>query len=130
MKPSGCPAVLEHALRLLAGPGIALLVLFAAGCSSVQLASTPSGRPSWEVDGSEILEWRADDPAFNQDHAIEASGLAEVDDTLLVLSEKYARLLVVDPARLTEARAIRLQVPRHSELEGIAVRGSTAYLCD
>jgi uncharacterized protein YjiK len=108
---------------------VVLLAVFVYGCRTAQ-APVADFRPSWDVSRAEILEWQADDPAFNQGRALEASGLAIADDRLFVLSEKYARLLVIDTAQSMAARAVRLRVPRYSELEGIAVRSSTAYLCD
>ena len=108
---------------------IVVLAMCASGCRTSQLPVVDF-RPSWDVSRAQILEWHADDPAFNQYRALEASGLAFDGDLLFVPSEKYARLLVVDTGASMAARAISLQVPRFSELEGIAVRGSTAYLCD
>jgi hypothetical protein len=105
------------------------LAMFVFGCRTVQ-APVVEFRPNWDVGQAEILEWHADDPAFDQDRALEASGLAIDEDRLFVLSEKYARLLVIDTGQSMAARAIRLRVPNYSELEGIAVRSSTAYLCD
>lgn len=119
----------RFSLPLRAACHLVLLVVSVCGCRT---ASAPGVevQPSWDIGRSELLTWRADDPAFNQDHALEASGLAVVHDTLFVLSEKYARLLVIDTGPGMEARVIRLQVPKYSELEGITVRGETAYLCD
>jgi uncharacterized protein YjiK len=106
-----------------------LIAVAVAGCRTGQKPEI-GFRPVWDLSRAEILEWHADDPAFDQDRALEASGLAIDEDRLFVLSEKYARLLVIDMEQSMAARAIRLRVPRHSELEGIAVRSSIAYLCD
>ncbi len=108
---------------------VALLAVFMFGCRTGQVPVVHF-RPTWDIDRAEILEWHADDTAFDQDRALEASGLAFDENRLFVLSEKYARLLVIDTEQSMAARAIRLRVPRYSELEGIAVRSSTAYLCD
>lgn len=108
---------------------IALLALLLSGCRTGQ-APVVEFRPTWDISRAEILEWHADDAAFNQDHALEASGLAIADDRLFVPSEKYGTLLVIDMARSMAARVVALRVPRYAELEGIAVRQSTAYLCD
>jgi len=56
--------------------------------------------------------------------------LAVVSGLLVLPSEKYARLLVIDAATDPEARVVRLDVPRHAELEGITVAGSSIFLCD
>jgi uncharacterized protein YjiK len=129
MKTLRRPGVQDDATTLRAACGVVLIVMSVSGCRTVQ-APVVETQPTWDVSRSEILQWRADDPAFNQDRALEASGLAVAKDTVYVLSEKYARLLVIDDGPAMEARVIRLQVPRHSELEGIAVRSSVAYLCD
>jgi len=86
--------------------------------------------PQWDLSRYEILQWHASDPAFDQDRALEASGFTAVKDRLYLTSEKYARLLVVEPGESLEARVVRLDVPTHSELEGITVAGTTAYICD
>jgi hypothetical protein len=85
--------------------------------------------PWWDLGAFELLRWAPDDPGFGQDHALETSGLAAGGGFLYAAVESYARLLQIDPERLT-ARVVAVDVPRFSELEGIAVRGSTAYLCD
>jgi len=110
---------------------ICLLIAVAIGfgCSS----SIPKGeapRPAWDVERAEVVHWRASDPSFEQGFALEASGLAASGARLFVPSEKYARMLVIDQAAGARARVIRLDVPRHSELEGIAVVGKTVLLCD
>lgn len=122
VRPAPSPAAL-------AGCVAVVLAMFVSGCRTSQ-APAVEVRPSWDVSRAQILEWHADDPAFNQNRALEASGLAVDDDRLFVLSEKYARLLVVETGQSMAARVVRLRVPKYSELEGIAVRGSTAYLCD
>ncbi len=87
-------------------------------------------RPEWDVDQVEIIHWRASDGSFEQGFALEASGLAASRGHLFVPSEKYARILVLDQTTDPRARVIRLDVPRHSELEGIAVDGEKLLLCD
>ncbi len=129
MKTLRRPGVQYDATTLRAACGVVLIVMSVSGCRTVQTRVVET-QPTWDVSRSQILQWRADDPAFNQDRALEASGLAVSQDAVYVLSEKYARLLVIADGPTMEARVIRLQVPRHSELEGIAVRGSAAYLCD
>lgn len=109
---------------------IAALLLAGAllGCRSAVETARPL--PAWDLERTEIIRWRADDPAFDQDKAIEASGLAAADGRLYVASEKYARLLVMDAASDPEARVVHLALPPHAELEGVAVSGREILLCD
>jgi len=86
--------------------------------------------PQWDLDQVEILEWQADDPAFSQDRALEASGMAIVDGRLVVSVETYGRLLVIEPEPPFDARVLRLEVPVYSELEGVTVSDDTLYICD
>jgi hypothetical protein len=109
--------------------GIVAVALAGVGCRSTQKAPTEQ-TPTWDLARPEFLEWRADDQAFDQDRALEASGMMTVDESLLITSEKYARLLMIDVGRSMAASVVRLDVPRHSELEGITVHGSKAYVCD
>jgi len=106
-----------------------LLVAAALGCRS---AGDPSlaPLPAWDPGRAEIVEWRADDSAFAQDRALEASGLDELSGNLYLVSEKYARLLVVELAPVPVVRTVRLAVPRHAELEGIAATSRTLLICD
>jgi uncharacterized protein YjiK len=84
----------------------------------------------WDVSRAEEVSWNADDPSFSQNFELEASGLAVFDGLLFIPSEKYARILVMPAAPDPKARVVRLDVPRHSELEGIAIGGSSVFLCD
>jgi hypothetical protein len=86
--------------------------------------------PRWDLDRVEILEWRADDPAFSQDRALEASGMAMHRGRLVVSVETYGRLLLIEPEPPHEARVVRLGVPVYSELEGVTFSGDTAFICD
>jgi hypothetical protein len=86
--------------------------------------------PAWDLDRVEVFEWRADDPAFDQDFALEASGLAMLEGSLLVPSEKYGRILVIDPESNFAATVVPVGTPRHAELEGVAVAGDNLVLCD
>ncbi len=105
------------------------LVATATGCSTTVQDRMGRG-VAWDVDLAEEIVWRADDPSFAQDYELEASGLAMVSGLLVLPSEKYARLLVIDATTDPDARVVRLDVPRHAELEGIAVAGSSIFLCD
>jgi hypothetical protein len=99
------------------------------GCrTSVSRQEEPG--PAWDVERAEIVRWRASDGAFEQGFALEASGLAASGGLLFVPSEKYARVLVIDQTADARAQVIRLDVPRHSELEGITVVGEALLLCD
>jgi len=106
-----------------------IVVAIGFGCrTSVQQREPP--QPAWDVDRAEIVHWRASDPSFEQDFALEASGLAASGGRLYVSSEKYARILVIEQTADARARVIRLDVPRHSELEGVALIGKTLFLSD
>jgi len=86
--------------------------------------------PTWDVDRAEVVHWRSDHPSFDQEFALEASGLAASQRFLYVASEKYARLLQIDLSPDPRARVTALAVPPHSELEGVALHDGTLYLCD
>jgi len=106
-----------------------IVVAVGFGCrTSVQQRQAP--QPAWDLERAEIVHWRASDPSFDQGFALEASGLEASGGRLYVPSEKYARLLVIDQTADAAARVIRLDVPRHSELEGVALIGKTLFLCD
>jgi len=108
-----------------------LLIAVAVGVGCRTTVPQPEApRPAWDVDRAETIYWRASDPAFGQEFALEASGLAASGGRLYVPSEKYARILVIDLNAGAEALVIRLEVPRHSELEGVAVVGEALLLCD
>ena len=98
------------------------------GCRS---AAVPDNQePPWDVAQAEVVRWQSDDPSFGQGFALEASGLAASEHALYLSSEKYARLMVIDPEVEARARVRRLEVPRHSELEGVAVIDGGILLCD
>jgi uncharacterized protein YjiK len=106
----------------------ALVVLI--GCSSINRVQPerPVSVGPWDVSRAETLEWSPDDKHFGQDWALEASGLAFTDEALVAPSEKYARLLFIDPG--LQARVVELGVPRYSELEGVAWHDGTLLMCD
>ena len=108
------------------------LVVVAAICVGCRTTVPKTEMPplAWDVDRAETIHWHASDAAFGQDFAIEASGLAASAGHLYVPSEKYSRILDIDQSADPEARVIRLAVPRHSELEGIAVGDGLLLLCD
>lgn len=103
-------------------------VIAGPGCRS---AAVPENQePPWDVAGAEVIRWQPEDPSFGQGFALEASGLAVSDHELYVSSEKYARLLVIDLDIDKRTRVRRLEVPRHSELEAVAVVDGGVLLCD
>lgn len=108
---------------------VAVIIVASSGCVSASRGLLGS-EPPWDLDRAETLVWKASDPAFEQDHALEASGLTASERFLYVPSEKYACLLQLDLRSLSAARVIPVAVPRHAELEGIAWHDSTLYLCD
>jgi hypothetical protein len=112
-------------------PGVFCLLtalIFGTGCRSA--ADSGDEPPPWDVARAEVIRWQSDDPSFGQDFALEASGLAASEHGLYVPSEKYARLLLIDPEAEPRARILRLEVPGRSELEGIAVVDGGVLLCD
>jgi uncharacterized protein YjiK len=109
----------------------AALLLLAASCGCRTASdATLAPLPSWDPGRAEIVEWQADDPDFAQDRALEASGLDAADSFLYLVSEKYATLLVIEPAAGPAARSVRLAVPRRAEIEGIAATPRTLLICD
>ena len=104
---------------------VCLMVLLLGGCSSI-----PGTGSAWELGKAELLEWKVDEVGFDQNSELEASGLAFIGDVLLVASEKYGSLVVVEPNADLRARVIRIDVPRYSELEGVAVADDVLFLCD
>ena len=123
----------ETVLRLIPRwtPGVFCLLtalIFGTGCRSA--ADSGDEPPPWDVARAEVIRWQSDDPSFGQDYALEASGLAASEHKLYVPSEKYARLLLIDPEADPRARILRLEVPGRSELEGIAVVDGGVLLCD
>jgi uncharacterized protein YjiK len=123
----GAMARLKLLLRRRPAALLALLLMapLLAACRSIPGTGSP-----WELGQAELLEWKVDQVGFDQDSELEASGLAFVGDVLLVASEKYGSLVVVEPNAELRARVIRIDVPRYSELEGVAVAGDVLYLCD
>jgi len=123
--------------RAVRRPGVSLTAL--GSCLLAALAVTlgcrtaavkePAG-PPWDVGRAEVIRWTAGEPSFAQGFAIEASGLAASEHGLVLVSEKYARLLIIDPDGEHRARIRRLDVPLHSELEGVAVSDGRVILCD
>ena len=110
---------------------LSLQILTLAGCRSTvgddERVLSPIG--SWDPDRAEILEWSSVDPAFGQDRAMEASGLAGVGEHLLATSEKYRRLIWIDTKTL-RVEVELLDVPGASELEGVTVLRNEALICD
>jgi hypothetical protein len=108
----------------------ALLALCLMAPLLVACRSIPGTGSVWELGKAQLLEWKVDQIGFDQNSELEASGLAFVGDVLMVASEKYGSLVVVEPNADLRARVIRIDVPRYSELEGVAVAGDVLYLCD
>lgn len=113
------------ALCLLVGLGMAC-----SSSSGLDAAPGASSAGRWDLDRAEVLRWIADDSGFDQDNAVEASGLAASGRFLYATSEKYAALLQIDPQRRHAARVLRLAVPPLSELEGVAFAADRLFLCD
>jgi len=110
---------------------VVLLVAAAlAGCRSAAPPEPVGPQAWWDPSDAELLTWEADRPSFQQEFALEASGLAASDRFLYVASEKYARVLQLPVDAPTTARVIEIAVPAHSELEGVAYGGGALYLCD
>ncbi len=109
--------------------GVLGVVAVAAGCRSASPPDTATSEP-WDVNRAQVIEWRADQPSFAQEYALEPSGLATARGVLFVPSEKYGRLLVVDPSAGARVRTVPLAVPRHAELEGVAVTADGLLFCD
>ena len=109
-----------------------LLVLSLIGCRTTEVSEPGTAVAVgswWDVEQAEILVWHADDPAFEQTMALEASGLVAHDGMLLAVSEKYAHLLRIDPTTL-EVQTLLMDLPRYAEVEGITVDGREILLCD
>jgi hypothetical protein len=84
----------------------------------------------WDLEAAEAIEWNSDDPSFAQQFALEASGMAAAGPFLFIPSEKYSRLLVFDHADNNRIGVVRLDVPRHTELEGVAGIDGGFLFCD
>ena len=103
------------------GAALGMLILgITAGCRSTSGDLPSIG--SWDPDRAEILEWSSSDPAYEQDHAMEASGLVSVGDELFATSEKYQRLIRIDTETL-KVEVDVLTIPEKTELEGVTVLG-------
>jgi len=106
-----------------------LLIASVLGCRSVTVPE-PTPLPPWDVARAQTIHWQADESSFAQDFAIEASGLAASPRFLYVPSEKYSRLLLVEQSDIARAVTVRLAVPHHAELEGVALVSGGVLLCD
>jgi len=106
-----------------------LLLFPILGCRSVTVAEPHPSR-TWDLTRAQLVRWQADEPSFGQDFAIEASGLAVSQQFLYLPSEKYGRLILVDLSDVARAVTVRLAVPRHAELEGVALIAGGMLLCD
>jgi len=105
------------------------LVILAAGCRS-STAPESGRRPPWNIARAQVVKWRADEPFFAQEFAIEASGLAASHRFLWVPSEKYGGLLLMELTKHALVKTIRVGVPRYAELEGVALVEGGVLLCD
>ncbi len=99
-------------------------------CTSAKDNADRSPEPTWDLERAEILTWRASDSEFDQDHALEASGLTDSGRYLYATSEKYWRILQIDRQEPITARVIGLDVPRRTELEGVGYADGALFLCD
>lgn len=116
--------------RVAGGLAIIALGLPLTACRSASENVPPKcPLPDWDVAAAEVQEWFAEDPDFAQDRALEGSGLVADGSTLFATSEKYHRLLKIDSESL-EVEVLELDVPEHSELEGVTLIGRKALLCD
>jgi hypothetical protein len=106
-----------------------LLLASAAGCRSAT-ASKPKTTPPWNIARAEVVRWHADEPYFAQEFAIEASGLAASARFLWLSSEKYGGLLLIDLQGRPYVKTVRVGVPQHAELEGVALFAGGVLLCD
>ncbi len=105
------------------------VALAALGCAEPKQDFTEPGA-RWDLARAEVVQWESDDPSFAQDFAVEASGMAASGAFLYISSEKYSRLLVFDRSRGNRVGVVRLDVPLHSELEGVAVSAGGLLFCD
>jgi len=120
------PAALRLALTL----GLVLVLGASTACRSAWVPVEEAPDSWWDVSRHEILSWRSDQPEFGQDYALEASGLAASGRYLYATSEKYGRMLLLDPTDNWRARVINLEVPRYTELECVAFGEGSLYFCD
>lgn len=94
------------------------LLIASAACHSTLPGNTKL--PQWDLSKAQFLQWKADRPDYEQDHAIEASGMAADGPFLWIASEKYDHLLRVD-TRTLDASTTPIDLPEYSEVEGITV---------
>jgi uncharacterized protein YjiK len=106
-----------------------LLLAPILGCRTVAEPEQPPS-PPWDLSRAQVIRWRADIRSFEQEFALEASGLAASQDVLFVASEKYGRLLLIDTSDGARVTSVRLATPRHAELEGVALVSNGVLLCD
>ncbi len=99
-------------------------------CTSAKDNADRSPEPMWDLDRAEILTWLASDSNFDQNHALEASGLTDSGRFLYATSEKYWRILQIDHGEEISARVIGLDVPGRTELEGVGFADGALFLCD
>ena len=99
------------------------------GCRSATVQESKS-TPPWNISRAQVVRWQADKPFFAQNFAIEASGLAASDRFLWVSSEKYGGLLLIDLLGRAYVKTVRVGVPQHAELEGVALVDGGVLLCD
>ncbi len=111
---------------------LAAVVVALVACSGQpRTAAAPAATAPRPAPAAELLEWRAGDPVFAQERAVEASGLTASGRHLIAVSEKYAALLRLDLATSpATVEVARLDVPPGAELEGVSAAGATLYLCD
>ena len=105
------------------------LLMPVLGCRSVT-GPKPETAPPWDIARAQVVRWQADDPYFAQDFAIEASGLAASNRFLWVTSEKYGVLLLIDLQERPYVKTVHVGVPKHAELEGVALVDGGLLLCD
>lgn len=109
-----------------------LLVVSMSACGAGVTADAEVARttePMWDLDRAELVSWRADDPAFDPERKVEASGLVAANGLLWATVEKYGRLLRIDPED-GSAIVVHVAAPPRSEVEGIAWCGDELILCD
>jgi uncharacterized protein YjiK len=114
---------------------LVLLCLFVVSGACSTTSIEPGGTGSvlatqWDVEDFEIYEWSSDVPEFEPGFALEGSGLAMSAGALFLASEKYASVLHLSVGNPTAASVLRLRVPKHSELEGMAYHDGRLLLCD